>query len=73
VEEKQALARGFFGRSIEERLLLAGLQLEPMQLSAQTYALAGSVFPLLDRWMDRGMKPDPKKWTICFIASPGPD
>jgi AcrR family transcriptional regulator len=66
MNDVQALARGFFARSIEERPQLAGLQLEPMQLSAQAYALAGSVFSLLDWWMDKGMKADPKEMDDLF-------
>jgi hypothetical protein len=66
MNDMQALARGFFARSIEGRLQLAGLQLEPMQLSAHACALAGSVFSLLDWRMDKGMKADPKEMDDLF-------
>jgi hypothetical protein len=33
---------------------------------SQAYALAGSVFSLLDGWMDKGMKADPKEMDDLF-------
>ena len=61
-----ALARGFFARSIEERLLTAGLDIDPAERSAQAYILAGSFFSLLDWWIDQGMKADPKEMDDLF-------
>jgi AcrR family transcriptional regulator len=66
IHDVQALARGFFARSIEERLQTAGLDIEPLRRSAQAHALAGSLFSLLDRWVDRGMKADPKDMDALF-------
>jgi AcrR family transcriptional regulator len=66
VNDVQTLARGFFARSIEERLQTAGIAIEPMQRSAQAHALAGSFFSLLDWWIDKGMKPDPKEMDDLF-------
>jgi AcrR family transcriptional regulator len=66
VHDVQALARGFFARSIEERLQMAGVQIEPVQRSAQAHALAGSFFSLLDWWLDKGMKADPKEMDELF-------
>jgi AcrR family transcriptional regulator len=60
------LARGLFARSIEERLQSAGLQIEPTQRAAQAHALAGSFFSLLDWWIDKGMKADPKEMDDLF-------
>src|SRR5208283_6063376 len=40
----QDLARGFFARSIEERLEAAGVKVEPARRSAQAHVLAGSFF-----------------------------
>lgn len=60
------LGRGYFARSIEERLKLAGVKMEPAQRSAQAYALAGSFFSLLDWWIDKGMKADPKDIDALF-------
>jgi len=61
-----ALAKGFFARSIEERLQAAGVEIEPARRSAQAYVLAGSLFSLLDWWIDKGMKPDPKEMDEIF-------
>ncbi|HTC92359.1 MAG TPA: TetR/AcrR family transcriptional regulator [Terriglobales bacterium] len=61
-----ALARGFFARSIEERLQTAGVETVAARRSAQAYALAGSFFSLLDWWVDKGMKADPKEMDELF-------
>ena len=66
VNDVQALGRGFFARSIEERLQAAGVHAEPIQLAAQANALAGSMFSLLDWWIDKGMKTDPKELDELF-------
>ncbi|HEV7509748.1 MAG TPA: TetR/AcrR family transcriptional regulator [Thermoanaerobaculia bacterium] len=66
VNDVLALGRGFFARSIEERLLLAGVALEPMELAARAHALAGSIFALLDWWVGKGMKADPKEMDALF-------
>jgi AcrR family transcriptional regulator len=66
ISDVQALARGFFARSIEERVQMAGVDIEPVRLSAQAHALAGSVFSLLDWWIDKGMKADPKEMDDVF-------
>jgi AcrR family transcriptional regulator len=66
MNDVQALGRGFFARSIEERLKIAGVEMEPSQRSAQAYALAGSFFSLLDWWVDKGMKTDPKEMDDLF-------
>jgi len=60
------LARGFFARAIEERLQAAGVPLDPAQRSAQAHALAGSFFSLLDWWIDKGMKADPREMDDLF-------
>ena len=66
VNEVLALARGLFARSIEARLQKAGVRLEPSQRSAQAHALAGSFLSLLEWWMDKGMKADPKEMDEVF-------
>jgi AcrR family transcriptional regulator len=66
VNDVWALARGFFARSIEERLPIAGVGMEPMRRSAQAHLLAGSLFSLLDWWIDKGMKADPKEMDDLF-------
>ena len=66
LDDVQALARGIFARSIEERLQLVGVKIDPQRRSAQAYALAGSFFSLLDWWIDKGMKPDPNEMDELF-------
>jgi AcrR family transcriptional regulator len=60
------LGRGIFARSIDERLEAAGVPMDPLQRSAQAHALAGSMFSLLDWWMDKGMKTDPQELDDLF-------
>jgi AcrR family transcriptional regulator len=60
------LGRGIFARSIDDRLQAAGLQMDPLRRSAQAHALAGSVFSLLDWWIDKGMKADPQELDDLF-------
>ena len=60
------LGRAFFARSIEERLRLAGGAGDPARLAAQAHALAGSLFALIDWWIDHGMKTDPKEIDAVF-------
>src|SRR5208282_1535516 len=62
----QDLARGFFARSIEERLEAAGVKVEPARRSAQAHVLAGSFFSLLEWWVDKGMKADPREMDELF-------
>jgi AcrR family transcriptional regulator len=66
LNDVQALAREFFARSIDERLQLAAVPVDPAQRSAHAHALAGSFFALLDWWMDKGMKADPKEIDALF-------
>ena len=66
VNDVWALARGIFARSIEERLQVAGVEIDPVRRSAQAHALAGSFFSLLDWWIDKGMKADPKEMDDLF-------
>jgi AcrR family transcriptional regulator len=66
VNDVWALARGFFARSIEERLQMAGVETNPTRRAAQAHALAGSFFSLLDWWIDKGMKADPKEMDDLF-------
>ncbi len=60
------LARGIFARSIDERLEAAGVQMHPLERSAHAHALAGSMFSLLDWWIDKGMKSDPQEMDDLF-------
>jgi len=60
------LGRGYFARSIAERLHHAGVTSDPAQLAAQAHALAGSLFALVDWWIDHGMKTDPNEVDALF-------
>jgi len=66
IADVQELGRGFFARSIEERLRLAGVTGEPAQLAAQAHSLTGSMFALIDWWMAHGMKTDPREVDAMF-------
>lgn len=66
LEDIWTLGRGFFARSIEERLRLARVTADPAQLAAQAHALSGSMFSLIDWWIDHGMKTDPKELDALF-------
>jgi AcrR family transcriptional regulator len=65
-KEVETLGRGIFARSIEERLRVAGVKMDDAQRSAQAYALSGSFFSLLEWWIDKGMKEDPRKMDEMF-------
>ena len=66
INDVEILGRGFFARSIEERLQAAGLKMESVQRSAKAHALAGSFFSLFNWWVDKGMKADPKEMDTLF-------
>ncbi len=66
MNEFQMLAQGIFARSIEERLQMAAAEADAVRRAAQAHALAGSLFALLDWWMDRGMKWDPEQMDDLF-------
>jgi len=66
ISDLQILGQGSFARSIEERLELAGVELDAAQRGAQARALAGSFFALLDWWIDKGMKAEPKEMDTLF-------
>jgi len=66
INDVRPLMRGFFARSIEDRLQTAGVEIDPAHGSAQAYALAGSFLSLLDWWVDQGMKADPKEMDELF-------
>jgi len=66
MNDVMSLARGFFARSIEERLQSAGVAIEPTSRAAHAQALAGSFLSLLEWWIDKGMKPDPREMDTLF-------
>lgn len=60
------LGRGFLARSIDERLQMAGMETDALRRAAQAHALAGSLFSLLDWWVNKGMKADPQEMDDLF-------
>jgi AcrR family transcriptional regulator len=66
MNDVQALGRGCFARSIDERLLAAGVEMDRVERSAQAHALAGGFFSLLEWWIDKGMKADPAEMDELF-------
>jgi AcrR family transcriptional regulator len=60
------LGQGFFARSIEERLRMAGVEMEAAELKAQAHALAGALFSLLQWWLDHGMTESPQAMDAMF-------
>jgi len=60
------LGRGYFARSIAERLQHAGVAGGAPQLIAQAHALSGSLFALIDWWIDQGMKMESKELDVIF-------
>lgn len=66
VNDVLALGRGFFARSFEERLKMAGVETDATRRAAQAHALAGGLFSLLDWWIDKGMKVDPAEMDDVF-------
>jgi AcrR family transcriptional regulator len=60
------LGQGFFARSIEGRLLLAKVEMEPIALKAHAHALAGAFFALLDWWIAHGMSERPEAMDAMF-------
>jgi AcrR family transcriptional regulator len=62
IDDVLILGQGSFARSIEERLQAAGVATH----AAQGHALAGSLFSLLDWWIDKGMSADPGEMDELF-------
>lgn len=60
------LGQGYFARSIEERLLLAGVQMDARELKPHAHALAGALFALLKWWIDHGMTERPESMDSQF-------
>jgi AcrR family transcriptional regulator len=66
LNDVRALGRGFFARSIEERLRTAGVENNATRRMAKAHALAGSMFSLIDWWVDTGMKVEPMEVDEIF-------
>jgi hypothetical protein len=66
INDVHALGRGYFARSIDTLLQSADVEIDPVQRSAQAHVLAGSFLSMLDWWIDKGMKADPKEMDDLF-------
>jgi len=60
------LGIGWFARSIEKRLIQAGVRLEGSQLQAQAYGLAGSMMSLMDWWLRQANPMPPSELDALF-------
>lgn len=62
------LAQGYFARSIERRLRDSGRvrNLPPLELTARSSALAGSLLSLLRWWLERGANEPPEEMDKLF-------
>lgn len=56
----------FFARSIEQRLLTAGVTMGPVELGAASHVFAGGLFALLDWWIGDGMRVAPEDMDALF-------
>lgn len=66
MHEVLELGRGIFAASIEQRLVVAGAEIEPSLLKPHAHALAGSLFALLDWWLDHAMTMQPEEVDALF-------
>ncbi|MGD0367757.1 MAG: TetR/AcrR family transcriptional regulator [Acidobacteriaceae bacterium] len=66
MDDVRELGLGCFARSIEQRLLLAGVILDPASLRACSNALAGSLFAMLESWLRTGMTVPPSEMDALF-------
>jgi AcrR family transcriptional regulator len=60
------LGIGYFARSIEQRLTMAGVALPTTELRAAAHALAGTMFSLLDWWLRSGKPIPPREVDAIF-------
>ena len=66
VNDVLELGRGYFGRSIEDRLRMAHVGLDGDELKAVAYGLSGNLFALLEWWIDHGMVQSPVAMDTLF-------
>lgn len=65
-DDIRELGIGCFARSIEQRLLSAGVVMEAAALRAASYAFAGSLFAMLEWWLGAGMPIKPTEADALF-------
>ena len=73
------LGIGHFARSIEQRLVLSGVNLSVIEIRATSHSLAGALFSLLDWWLHQNHPISPKEADALFhrmawsgLPNPGP-
>lgn len=66
VHDLHELGIGSFARSIEKRLVQAGVKMEKAQLQAQANGLAGSVMSLMDWWLRQSNAMSPSELDALF-------
>jgi AcrR family transcriptional regulator len=59
MDDVRELGLGYFARSIEQRLLMAGVTMDAACLRATSHAFAGSVFSLMEWWLCHNMSISP--------------
>jgi len=66
MDDVRELGLGYFARSIEQRLLKAGVTMDPACLRVSSHALAGSMFAMLEWWLRAGMPTPPAEMDAIF-------
>jgi len=66
VNDVLELGRGYFARSIEDRLRMANVGLDADERKAVAFGLSGNLFALLEWWIDHGMTQSPAEMDALF-------
>lgn len=64
--EVHELGIGYFARSIEQRLTMAGVAVPPTELRATSHALSGALFSLLEWWVRHKGSASPAEMDALF-------
>ncbi len=66
VNDVLELGRGYFARSIEDRLRMANVGIGDDERKAVAFGLSGNLFALLEWWIDHGMIQAPRDMDALF-------
>jgi AcrR family transcriptional regulator len=66
VNDVLELGRGYFARSIEDRLRMANVGIGDDERKAVAFGLSGNLFALLEWWIDHGMIQSPRDMDTLF-------
>ena len=66
VNDVLELGRGYFARSIEDRLRMANVGIDGDERKAVAFGLSGNLFALLEWWIDHGMTQSPADMDALF-------